>query len=72
METLEQARHIAMDEGLHYVYLGNVRPDHEGNNTYCPKCKNLVIQRKGLFVVQNNVVDGKCNKCKNEIPGVWF
>jgi len=72
METLEQARHIARDEGLHYVYLGNVRPDHEGNNTYCPQCKNLVIQRKGLFVVQNNVVDGKCNKCKNEIPGVWF
>ena len=72
METLEQARYIAMDEGLHYVYLGNVRPDHEGGNTYCPKCKSLVIQRKGLFVVQNNLIDGKCPKCGHEIPGVWF
>jgi pyruvate formate lyase activating enzyme len=70
--TLEQARYIAMDEGLNYVYLGNVRPDHEGSNTYCPRCKSLVIQRKGLFVVQNNLVDGNCPKCNYDIPGVWF
>ncbi|MFQ6044420.1 MAG: AmmeMemoRadiSam system radical SAM enzyme, partial [Candidatus Poribacteria bacterium] len=71
MEPLEQARNIAMEAGLRYVYLGNVRPDHEGNNTYCPECGDMAIQRKGFFVVQNNIVEGKCKKCGHEIPGIW-
>ena len=72
MNTLESARQIAMETGLNYVYLGNVPYDHEGNNTYCPECQDLLIQRKGLFVVQNNIVEGKCQECGHEIPGVWF
>jgi pyruvate formate lyase activating enzyme len=60
-----------MDIGLNYVYLGNVRPDHEGNNTYCPKCHKILIERYGYMIKKNDVVDGKCKHCGNEIPGVW-
>ena len=33
--TLRRARDIALAEGLHYVYTGNVH-DAEGGTTYCP------------------------------------
>src|SRR2546429_5779289 len=41
--TLDQARQIALDAGLHYVYEGNIYSD--GSNTYCPKCKALLVRR---------------------------
>ncbi len=68
--TLEQAISIAHDEGLHYVYIGNV-PGHAQDNTYCPKCGKVLIQRLGYDVVENNIVDGKCKYCGEPIPGVW-
>jgi len=71
MGTLEKAREEAMKVGLRYVYLGNIPPTHKANNTYCPNCGRLLIQRMGFFVVKNNVVGGKCKYCGWEIPGVW-
>ena len=71
LKTLETARQISMDVGLNYVYIGNVNPDHEGNNTYCPKCHEMLIQRYGYMIIKNDVVNGKCKHCGNEIPGVW-
>ena len=71
LKTLETARHISMDVGLKYVYLGNVSPNHEGNNTYCPRCHELLIKRYGFAVEENNVVKGKCKSCDYEIAGVW-
>ncbi|MFH1197935.1 MAG: AmmeMemoRadiSam system radical SAM enzyme [bacterium] len=68
--TLERARNFALDKGLHYPYVGNV-PGHAGNNTYCPKCGKIVINRSGFFVVENNIVNGKCKYCKTAIAGVW-
>jgi pyruvate formate lyase activating enzyme len=68
--TLERAREIAMGKGIHYVYVGNV-PGHPGNNTYCPKCKEVVIRRSGFFVVEMNVKNGQCAHCRYGIPGVW-
>ncbi len=68
--TLEKARQIALDCGLKYVYIGNVA-GHPGENTYCPKCKKLLIERKGYFVGQNNIEDGKCKFCQEAISGVW-
>ena len=44
-EILKKARRIAMGKGLRYVYTGNI-DDEEGNNTYCPKCKKLLIKRR--------------------------
>ncbi len=70
VETLERAREIALEEGLHYVYIGNV-PGHPAGNTYCPKCGKLLIKRMGFYVVENHIVDGKCEYCGEPIPGVW-
>jgi pyruvate formate lyase activating enzyme len=70
VETLEKARKIALDCGLKYVYIGNV-PGHEGENTCCPKCKKIVIQRAGYIVSEINLENGKCKFCEERIEGVW-
>jgi pyruvate formate lyase activating enzyme len=70
LETLIQARKIAIEEGLNYVYLGNI-PQGEWNNTYCPNCKNLLIERIGYFVKQARINNGLCNFCKFKIAGIW-
>jgi pyruvate formate lyase activating enzyme len=69
-KTLEQARNIAFNSGLAYVYTGNM-PGHEGNNTYCPECKSLLIQRIGVNLKNNYLKNGKCPKCGKEQYGKW-
>jgi pyruvate formate lyase activating enzyme len=70
LETLERAKAIADAEGLHYVYLGNV-PGHPAENTYCPKCRRVVIGRIGFTVQEVHLRKGKCEYCQQTIPGVW-
>jgi len=70
LKTLEIAREIAISEGLDYVYIGNVR-SKEGENTYCPGCKGLLIERKGYIILQNRLKEGCCPDCSKEIYGVW-
>ncbi|MEE4255912.1 MAG: AmmeMemoRadiSam system radical SAM enzyme [Bacteroidales bacterium] len=68
--TLKEAREIALSEGMHYVYIGNV-PGSGAENTICHHCGEIAIERKGYTVLQNNITDGKCDGCGNEIPGLW-
>ena len=70
VKTLEEARAIARQTGLHYVYLGNVS-GHEGENTYCPKCQEVVIGRVGFHIIKNALKKGACPSCGHRIPGVW-
>jgi len=70
VQTLENARKIAMYCGLKYVYLGNIA-GNPAENTYCPKCKRIVIARSGYMVQEINLVDGKCKFCGEKIEGVW-
>jgi pyruvate formate lyase activating enzyme len=70
VSTLEKIRATALSVGLEYVYIGNV-PGHEGENTYCPKCKKLVIQRTGYMVGELHLHGGKCRYCGKPIPGIW-
>lgn len=70
LETLELARQIAIDEGMEYVYIGNLR-SKKGQNTYCPACKALLIERSGYTILQNRLRDGCCPDCGREIYGVW-
>jgi pyruvate formate lyase activating enzyme len=70
LPTLEKARKIALDAGLHFVYIGNV-PGTDAQNTYCYKCGKVVVERQGYFVTQNNLVDGACKFCGEGIAGVW-
>ena len=66
--TLEKARGWAHQEGLHYVYLGNI-PGHPGENTYCHQCGSLLIRRQVFDVLEYNLNQGKCSYCQATIPG---
>jgi pyruvate formate lyase activating enzyme len=70
VSTLEKAREVALSAGLEYVYLGNI-PGHAGENTFCPKCKKMIIQRTGYMVGEINLKEGKCRYCGKPIPGIW-
>ncbi len=71
VKTLEMARKIALDTGLRFPYVGNV-PGHEGENTYCPHCRHIVIKRAGFSIVENRLKDNACMDCKQPIPGIWI
>ena len=70
LKTLDTAREIAISEGLFYVYIGNIL-SKAGQNTYCPGCKNLLIERSGYTILQNRLKQGCCPDCGREIYGVW-
>lgn len=69
VSVLTKARDIAIAAGLKYVYIGNVPGTSE--NTNCPDCKSLVIERKGFQIISNKLSNGKCSKCGAAIHGVW-
>ncbi len=68
-ETMKEARDIAREAGMRYVYIGNIRS--EGENTYCPACNRLLIERIGYFVKQNHIMKGTCRFCSKRIAGIW-
>ena len=70
-ETLDKAYQIAQEEGLRFVYVGNV-PGHQGNNTYCPKCKRPIIVREGFTVLEYHLRGNICEYCGEIIPGVFW
>jgi pyruvate formate lyase activating enzyme len=70
LETLVKARNIALDAGLHFVYIGNVA-NTDAENTNCPSCHKTVIVRKGYRILQNDIISGKCRNCGHIIPGHW-
>ena len=69
LETLIMAREIGIKSGLKYVYTGNV-PGDDGENTFCYKCKNMLIDRWGFYVRKNLIENGKCAHCGAHIDGV--
>ena len=70
VSMLEKARETALGCGLEYVYIGRV-PGHEAWNTFCPKCKKIVIERMGYMIKEMHLDTGKCGYCGNPIPGIW-
>jgi pyruvate formate lyase activating enzyme len=70
IETLEHAAGIADEEGLQYVYIGNV-PGHKRNSTFCPACGEKIISRTHFSVLSLDVEKGRCRFCGHRIPGVW-
>jgi pyruvate formate lyase activating enzyme len=69
--TLTRAREIAVKNGLHYVYTGNVH-DLSGSSTYCPQCKKLVMGRDWYLLSDWHITeDGHCRFCGFQIPGVF-
>ena len=68
--TLEKARDVALKSGMHYVYIGNVA-GHQAENTYCPQCNKLIIERRVFTILQNNLKNDSCKFCGKKIAGVW-
>lgn len=68
LSTLERGREIGKEEGLWYVYIGNV-PGHKWENTYCHKCGELLIERYAFEIIKNRIKGCKCPKCETLIPG---
>lgn len=68
INILNKAYNIAKKNKLDYVYLGNTK---EKQNTYCPKCKKLLIERNGYLITRNNIKNKKCIYCNAKIPGIW-
>jgi pyruvate formate lyase activating enzyme len=67
--TLTRSRKIALEEGLHYVYTGNVH-DREGGTTFCPKCKSALIVRDWHRIESYRLTpEGHCPDCDTTIPG---
>ena len=69
LASLMRARDIGLEEGLEYIYVGNIGETNLAN-TYCPGCDLLLIERNGLGVATNRIRDGACPRCGRGIPGV--
>lgn len=70
VSTLVHFRNLSMQEGMRYVYIGNV-PGHKGAHTYCHNCHKLLVERQGFFITGYNLQANKCKFCGTIIPGVW-
>ncbi len=68
IETLIRAYEIGKEEGLEYIYLGNVPTK---SITKCPSCQKDLIVRNGYYILENNLIDGRCPECHRAIEGVW-
>jgi pyruvate formate lyase activating enzyme len=69
LSRLEEARHIGLEKGLRFVYIGNVR-SLLGGNTFCSRCGELVVERSG-YNVRFRESPGVCPSCKTTLPGIW-
>ncbi|MBN2720568.1 MAG: AmmeMemoRadiSam system radical SAM enzyme [Proteobacteria bacterium] len=69
VKTLELAEKVGKDAGLKYVYLGNV--SRKEDNTRCPRCGELLLERSGFFLLANRITDeGKCPGCGAKFDGM--
>ncbi len=70
---LVRAAEIGAAAGLRFVYAGNA-PGQVGGweNTWCPKCRQLLIARHGFLVTEYHLTgSGQCPRCQTPLPGIW-
>ena len=70
LETLKSAYNTGKEQGLNYIYIGNINSEL-GQNTFCPQCGRLLIERQGYSVTKNLLSEGKCSFCGAVISGLW-
>jgi pyruvate formate lyase activating enzyme len=70
VESLRLAFTIGKQEGLHFIYIGNILGESEG--TVCPECHKLLIRRQGFHVSEIKIRDAKCPFCGTSIPGIFL
>lgn len=74
VHSLLRAREIGREEGLRYVYVGNLpqRAQGEGaEDTICPDCETVLIRRRRFTVVENRLRTGHCPDCHRLVAGRW-
>ncbi|MGD9211294.1 MAG: AmmeMemoRadiSam system radical SAM enzyme [Desulfobacteraceae bacterium] len=69
VDTILNARKIGLEAGLKYVYIGNI-VGYGGEDTFCPQCGQIVVDRKGFYVSRNHTTNGKCPQCDMIIEGI--
>jgi len=71
--TIIRAAEIGLEAGLNFVYAGNlVGRVQEYENTYCPQCRTLLVERYGYTILSYKITaDGTCPNCNHVIPGIW-
>ena len=67
--SLRRGVRIGREAGLKYVYAGNIPGEDEDTN--CPVCGEMLIERMGYRLIGNSISDGRCPKCGTAIAGVW-
>jgi len=67
-QSLLNAYEIAKAQGLYHVYFGNIP---FLNETLCPSCNALLIQRRNEEIFENHIHEGACPNCSRAIKGVW-
>jgi len=68
VESVERALKIGREEGIRYVYGGNI-PGHSSESTVCPQCGETVLERQGFSLRRNTSSDGRCPRCSGQIAG---
>jgi pyruvate formate lyase activating enzyme len=68
--TITNTLELAKEMGVNYLYAGNVG-NMDWENTYCPRCKSLLIQRSGYQAKIKGMSGDKCSNCQTKIAGVW-
>jgi pyruvate formate lyase activating enzyme len=69
VEALRRGLRAGREAGLRHIYVGNVPGESE--NTLCPVCEDVQIERLGYWIMRNSIIDGHCSKCGSAIAGVW-
>lgn len=67
--TLKLAYDLGLSQGLHYVYVGNF--DAWGQDTFCSRCRKLLIKREGFRVLESHLAENSCIFCQTALPGVF-
>ncbi|MDD5458589.1 MAG: AmmeMemoRadiSam system radical SAM enzyme [Phycisphaerae bacterium] len=68
IETMQKAYSVGKEAGLKYIYLGNVAGGGY-EDTVCPGCGEVLIQRSGYYITKNKIKDSRCPACSQKIPG---
>ena len=73
VDTLLRASQYGKAAGLNFVYCGNLPGKvQNAENTYCPNCRYLLVERRGFQVLSVNLKGERCPSCNADVPGHWF
>ncbi len=67
LAAVQRAWEIGKEEGLDFIYVGNF-PGHPLQNTYCPHCGLLIVERVGFGVRGVKLRDSRCPRCFTALP----